>query len=279
MESIQPPPRIPPYNWRDMGMSRDEADRTFFVEPRILQLIAEQAYKAYRSPPPANTVDYVFHLRWWTPNLVFYQWNESEVIVVGVRGTANVNDVMNWYKIPFNSFKESDRLMVDVKDLQMFQSIYPRQKFYYWGVGHSLGGAVVDELVKRGLVDRGRTYNSAVASEDWSKGYDELRTTRVYDKKDPLYYLQNQMLEKDDRNFVLRDNTAAERERKTWEDYLLKQNLGRTVWDDVLGLPTLAGHKLEQYRGGSAHIAASGDWASYDRGGNVMTASSHRRIL
>ena len=53
----------------------------------------------------------------------------------------------------------------------------------FYGVGHSLGGALVDRFLQAGLLNQAVSYNPAV-----EKGYfDNTNNKRIYIESDPLY--------------------------------------------------------------------------------------------
>jgi hypothetical protein len=63
---------------------------------------------------------------------------------------------------------------------------FPPTEYYYSAVGHSLGGAICDELLKAGLVRDAWSYNPAVSVGDFRT---PLNNHRVYMDADPLYQL------------------------------------------------------------------------------------------
>jgi hypothetical protein len=71
-------------------------------------------------------------------------------------------------------------------DLQAFQRQFSPRKYEYLGVGHSLGGAILDQFLKNGMIDAGASFNAAVQPGDIRSN---IRNTRMYESNDPLYGL------------------------------------------------------------------------------------------
>jgi hypothetical protein len=155
------------------------------MPPRnILQQMATAAYAEGRgSTPPA------FIGNWQrvgnSPTLVFYR--NSDTIVVGIRGTMGSLFGEDWranYTLPFNGLAGTNRYKKDRAALLNFQTRYPPSQFEYYGVGHSLGGAILDMFLSEGLIRNGVSYNPAIQTKD-IKG--TLPNERIYDANDPLY--------------------------------------------------------------------------------------------
>jgi hypothetical protein len=72
----------------------------------------------------------------------------------------------------------------DKAAVQQFQQQYPQNKYTYYAVGHSLGGAIMDSLIKKGLIKEGVSYNPAVQPQDFRS---ILPNRRIYMSGDPLY--------------------------------------------------------------------------------------------
>ena len=123
-----------------------------------------------------------------TKTLKFYK--EGNNIIVGVRGTKDWKDWLSNFSLANPNkelFRASPRVSSDIADLKAFQSQYPPSQYHYSGVGHSLGSAVIDELIDQGLLKEGRSYNSAVHITDLYKGVDKNK--RIYEEKDPLHII------------------------------------------------------------------------------------------
>ena len=161
-----------------------------------------------------------------TPTLVFYE-APSKVIVVGVRGTADAQDVKADLSIPLNRLELSDRFKKDAVDLQAFQQKFPPNQWTYFGVGHSLGGAVLDLFLKKGLIQSGLSYNAAVQPQDYTA---TLPVQRVYLDGDPMYALMGKMLQ-----------------QKPEVRPATRKSYGNTIWQTY---NTYQNHLLSNFKGG-----------------------------
>ena len=114
----------------------------------ILWRIAKASYSAN----PEQTID-VLTLVSDTPTLKFYKDNNN-TIVVGIRGTkpTEMGDLKADGLIGLSSLAISKRYKKDLDDLVEFQKKYSPTEYDYYGVGHSLGGAILDEFIKNGYI-------------------------------------------------------------------------------------------------------------------------------
>lgn len=153
----------------------------------ILQQIAKAAYS---TSPPQDIGP--FKLRSSTPTLKFYVLTEPsdqrhiDTVIVGIRGT-NTSDKQDLYadaKLALGQLEETPRWKKDLDDFNAFMSRLPdRQSVDVYGVGHSLGGAVLDAFLKKGLIKQGVSYNPAISSGDAQK---DIPNRRIYQDGDPL---------------------------------------------------------------------------------------------
>ena len=153
------------------------------MPPRTeLQPVASASY----NPPPPQTIGNLKLLE-GTGTLVFY-FGEPNTIVVGIRGTvpSDTGDLKADASIVVGQLRSSARFKQDLAALQQFQLKYPPSQYDYYGVGHSLGGAILDEFLKMGLLKRGVSYNPAVQPQTL---FSKTNNERVYEKGDPLYQL------------------------------------------------------------------------------------------
>lgn len=153
------------------------------MPPRTeLQPIASASY----NPPPPPTIGNL-KLLYGTGTLVFY-FGEPNTIVVGIRGTvpSDTGDLKADASIVVGQLRSSQRFKQDLAALQQFQLKYPPSQYDYYGVGHSLGGAILDEFLKMKLLKRGVSYNPAVQPQTL---FSKTDNERVYEKGDPLYQL------------------------------------------------------------------------------------------
>jgi hypothetical protein len=105
-------------------------------------------------------------------------------IVVAVRGTADMRDIQADLQIVYSGITNSSRYKEDINVIQQIQLKFPKSQYNYYAVGHSLGGAIIDELIAQGYVLEGLSYNPAV---DLTKFRNNPLHHRVYNSDDILY--------------------------------------------------------------------------------------------
>lgn len=146
----------------------------------ILYQIAGSAYS-----PDFNDVIEGFTLLKQTPTLKFFKKVDYPVIVVGVRGTADLTDFQAWLPVVLNKIAGTERYTTDTAVLTDFQQDYLPNLYYYYATGHSIAGVIIDEWLKRGLILGARTYNPAIQEGDLQRA--DINNYRVYVNTDPLY--------------------------------------------------------------------------------------------
>jgi len=140
--------------------------------------VARSAYK----PIAENTIK-EWNLIQETPTLKLYENPFDRKVLVAIRGT-NPTDVKDLYAdilIPFNGVKNSNRYKEDAEQVRRWHYMYPSHHWY--GVGHSLGGSILDALIDDGLLEKGLSYNPAVEPQHSQS----TKNTRIYKEGDPLY--------------------------------------------------------------------------------------------
>jgi len=146
------------------------------------------AVAAYATTPPTNIEGYLLIKS--TPGLKFYKAPTDPEIVVAIKGTDDWKDIKADVQIGYHSLANSARLKEDVETLNDFQEQYPQKDYTYYGVGHSLGGAILDEFLKMGLVKKGVSYNPAIQPGDIRRT--DIDNHRIYKQGDFLYKLMGQ---------------------------------------------------------------------------------------
>jgi hypothetical protein len=146
-------------------------------DKNILQQIAQASYNLEN--PPQTIGDW--NLLKWTPTLKFY--NNGNTIIVGIRGTKTTEDVKTWGTVALGTLNQTDRYKRDAQEVRDFQQTYPPTQYDYYGVGHSLGGSLLDLMIDDGLVKSGLSYNPAVQI----KHFNSTANRRIYNESDPLY--------------------------------------------------------------------------------------------
>lgn len=144
----------------------------------LLQQMAMSAYTGYtklRIGP--------FSLVFSTPTLKFYR--DAKVIVISIRGTQDATDVKADALAILGRLGDSQRYKVDLETVKEFQKKYPRSEFRYIGVGHSLGGAILDRFLRAKLITNGISYNPLPEPQELFNA--NPLHLRVYHKDDPIY--------------------------------------------------------------------------------------------
>jgi len=134
-----------------------------------------------------------------TPTLKFYKSGND--VVVSIRGTFDSRDTKADATIAINSLHLSDRFKEDERFLNNFKQQNPNLKYY--GVGHSLGGAILDLFLHKGLISEGQSYNPAVQPHDFGA---TLPNHRIFMSGDPLYTLVRLFLKQ--KPEVIKENSS-----------------------------------------------------------------------
>ena len=142
--------------------------------------VARSAYK----PMGTHTIK-EWNLIAETPTLKLYENQYEHKCVVAIRGTkpTDIKDIYADITIPFNGIKNSSRYKQDADQIRKWKFMFPSHHWY--GVGHSLGGALLDEFISDGLLESGLSYNPAVQPQHSQSD----KNTRIYQEGDPLYAL------------------------------------------------------------------------------------------
>jgi hypothetical protein len=191
-----------------------------------------------RSAYPGNTRPTVgqFKLFFSTPTLKFYY--KDQTIVVAVRGTFDAADGAADALLIVGKLNESERYKRDLKTIEDVQRRYPTSEFRYIGVGHSLGGAIIDRFLRLGLLNNALSYNPA--PEPQELGGNPLHR-RVYHADDPIYTIAGRFI----------PNVEVRRGDSTFWGNLVKYGL-------PFGLGVLANayfkHGIGTFRGGLSHL-------------------------
>ena len=134
-----------------------------------------------------------------SPTIKIYKSGNDAV--VSIRGSYDARDARADSTIAVNSLHLSDRYKEDEKFVSDFKQQNPDLKYY--GVGHSLGGAILDLFLHKGLVSEGQSYNPAVQPHDFRA---TLPVHRIFMSGDPLYTLVKMFLKQTPE--VINENTS-----------------------------------------------------------------------
>ena len=150
----------------------------------LLQHFIQASYELER--PPVHIGDFTL-VAGWTKTMKAYVKRGRRTGIVCVRGTKEALDWETNLRIPFNGTIFGNRFTEDWAWLQKLRAEVP--DIVWVAVGHSLGGALIDEFLERGLVSQATTFNPAVAPKNYASG---LPNRRIYYLGDPLYTLMGQ---------------------------------------------------------------------------------------
>lgn len=153
----------------------------------IMEGAAEKiAQAAYSVTPPDQIGPY--RLVKTTPTLKFYRAGSQ--IVIGVRGTKDARDVASWPLVATSSVRSGARFREDAEILQDFKNDNALEDLEYYAVAHSLGGPIVDIMIRNGDVIAGISFNPAIQLNDL---HARLANKRIYHYDDPLYMLMGRL--------------------------------------------------------------------------------------
>jgi len=157
----------------------------------ILFKMAQGSYK----PPQSDVGNSDSAVPGWnivfkTPTLTIYKPDDdADVFVVAIRGTADFTDFKAWVPTIWNGLEGTNRWTKDYNDLKQFQDVYSPHEYTYYGVGHSLGGELLDQFIKKGMIQSGISYNPAIQTSDIPDAELAKKNQRIYASGDPLYKL------------------------------------------------------------------------------------------
>jgi len=169
-----------------------------------------------------------------TSTLIFYLQNNS--IVVAIRGSTDWRDVAADIRISLNVLFSSARFTKDLETLKQVQIQYPPTQYTYYGVAHSLGGAILQRFLKMGLISEGLSYNPAIEKSEINDT--TTKHYKVYNEDDPLFMLMG----KNASNVEVRPNKKSGL-AKAGHEVLKQFSLGRAV-------NSLQAHLLGNFEGG-----------------------------
>jgi hypothetical protein len=161
----------------------------------------------------------------------------DKTIVVGIRGTvpSDLTDVAADASITAGKLETSNRFVKDLADLQQFQSKYPPDQYDYYGVGHSLGGAILDLFLTKGLLKSGLSYNPAIQPQNLRNT--DIQNDRIFAENDPLYALTKPFLAKP-------PEVRKPRKKSIFENAISYIPYAGKAYDYYTG------HQLSQFQGG-----------------------------
>ena len=230
---------IPEFNAKGRYRGGVVPDRATLVQ------MAKASYSA--TPPPTISGATLVSA---TPTIKFYL--NGNTVVVAIRGSKTASDwLLNNTLIPFNQLKSGSRFTADANTIRAFQQRYPKGQYEYYGVAHSLGGALMDEFIREGLLDNGLSYNPAVQSRDLG----DVKNERIYHEGDPLYQTMGVNLK-----------NAPEVRREEKKNTSWWNSLKNVMNTSVLGYATdtvnkyIDAHNLKNFTGGAKDAERQKKW-------------------
>lgn len=149
-------------------------------DTKTLYRMAEASYQK----DPTDIAPYTRVLK--TPYLTAYR--DDKTLVLAVRGTdiKDSRDLVADVSIALGALRSSARFKSDLEVIQRLKAVPELAQLYWVGTGHSLGGAILDELLRLGLIQEAVSFNPAVSKEYYNVNN---RNRRLYMENDPLYLL------------------------------------------------------------------------------------------
>jgi hypothetical protein len=151
------------------------------IMPISSKLAVKMEHNAY-DKSPASVEDWTL-LKPYTIGVKPFM--KGNIIILAIRGTKDTRDITADIRIANGSLNQSARYFEDKNFIINLQKQYPQNEYEYYGIGHSLGGAIIDLLLNDGLIKEAITYNPAVEY----KFYKNTKNYRIYNESDPLYNL------------------------------------------------------------------------------------------
>lgn len=148
--------------------------------------VAQMVQKAYEHYAGSNNLEVKhYDLVAKSPTGLIYERPKSKIRIYAFRGTKNQEDVSSFPSLMTNTFSSSARYQKDKE----FVKKHPAPEGYKTiGGGHSLGGAIIDQLLADGLVQSGISFNPAIELNKINNSGNK----RIYNRHDFLYKLIGQ---------------------------------------------------------------------------------------
>lgn len=157
------------------------------IDKAILKKVIDSTYG--QNPADLTADGYQYLANFSTPTIMPYLNEGLKIIIIGIRGTYDVRDLMADTAFLFNNLQNTRRFKEDKATIEKIQAQYPPPTYRYFGVGHSLGGGLLDQFIKLGSIEEGRSYNPAIQVGDISNIDLSMKNKRIYNDKDALYKL------------------------------------------------------------------------------------------
>lgn len=129
-----------------------------------------------------------FKLRINSPTIDAYVNDNTKQIIISIRGTKinDINDIKADISLPFNKLHNTNRFNTDLNIMNKVVDMYDPKVYDYYMTSHSLGNAIMNELMRRFPFVKGSIgYNGAFQTKDLKSNNPKVK--RMYIDKDPLY--------------------------------------------------------------------------------------------
>jgi len=126
---------------------------------------------------------YNYTLKAHSKNVFYYENEKTKQCVFAIRGMfpTNAEDIAAVTSLIANGLAHTTRYKKDLDFIKGYNTDQSKTLF----VGHSLGGAICDQLIDDGIAKRAITFNPAVQPKDIRNNHNE----RYYNPNDFLYLL------------------------------------------------------------------------------------------
>jgi hypothetical protein len=159
------------------------------IDKAILKKIIDSTY---RTPADLSSDGFQYLGDYATPTIKPYLNETTKSIVIGIRGTYDVRDLIADTAFLTNKLQETERFKDDQSAIERLQGAYSPASYNYYGVAHSLGGGILDQFIKLGKIKAGRSYNPAIQTADVGDADLASKNQRVYNDQDALYKIFGQ---------------------------------------------------------------------------------------
>ena len=148
------------------------------------EYLYEMESEAYEKKPKKKTINKFELFPKYTDTIKIFVNEKHKEIVCAVLGTADYRDMKADLSALSGSVENSKRYKEDKNFIEEIQKNYFPTSLYSWyAVGHSLGGMIIDVLLKDKLIKSAVSYNPAVEY----KYRHNKNHKRVYNEDDILY--------------------------------------------------------------------------------------------
>jgi hypothetical protein len=152
------------------------------MDSKVAQMV-QKSYDYYKGNTNLDVKGYNLVAK--SSSGLIYERPQTKIRIYAFRGTQNQEDVSSFPSLASNTFSSSTRYQKDKE----FVKQHPAPEGYKTiGAGHSLGGAIIDQLLADGLIQTGISFNPAVELNK----LDNTGNKRIYNRNDFLYKLIGQ---------------------------------------------------------------------------------------